>query len=487
MAHEPLAETDVVVQPYVFRDVDVYPEDLPPIVPQELRIIGRCVSFLGLTVTSGTSKAFKYKGMVSHISKETVSLLDCVRFEVASFEEEGRTLESELEQYPQVLPSAVRVEPIPAEGNFGRIPYLTFLRRKISQVKFETDTPLTGAGNDRSTFMGVTSAGATTTEEGATRPSLPQPSPSPLESFRDGQWLPHDEQKLRMLVRRYIVHSTQGNNPQKLSLRQFLVARLDGRVPPAEVLLPIATEEVNHMAAVSTAIGGQAGTQNQNRNAPPRRQNQAQQQRPLLVGTIASRTSYVAVLHIALAIAILLYSASVITMADGLLVEDFVRPFITNVAVAAALLLFCGCVTGLHALRLQNASCRIIAGRLAFMLAAAALVAYALNTVARGIYSDQQPDSTSMRQYYLNKAKRSPNDVCAYFIRESCSGFDRICNGPFTNPDQCPSCTSNGGVPCRNSLQDAVSNGLLPLFCLLIAAAVSVLLDILMFALYAFE
>ncbi|EPY35106.1 hypothetical protein STCU_01247 [Strigomonas culicis] len=98
------------------------------------------------------------------------------------------------------------------DGTIGPLPYITFQRFHIHDVQF---------GNDpRSQFYSLFSC--------------------PERKF-------FDMQCLRMFVRRYIVHTSQNNNPRQVSLRRFIVSRCNCPSVEDALLVSIAQEELLHL------------------------------------------------------------------------------------------------------------------------------------------------------------------------------------------------------------------------------------------------
>lgn len=467
-------------------DVDVYHTNFTQIHPQELRIIGRVVSFTCDTVSQGRQHVYVFKGWVAHITKNTVTLIDAIRYE--SQEELTRVqADSQVERalFPLVLhrvpygPSAVTTGDTPAEGsgpssdeaaagvnsvpttgNFGVIPYATFFRRKIRNVKFETDVAIRAEGRSESQFLSLSG---------------------------DSQWYHHDMQKLRMFVRRYIVHTSQGNNAQKLSLVQFLQSRLGCLEMDKAVLQQVVKEELDDLQTVDEDISNRSREQQQQqlqRDAARREMNGstlnpaviASRQSALASTGIPTRTSYIAILNFALGIAILLYSASLFTTAAPLELK-FIKSLLTYTAIAGAVLLVSAVATGVHAIRMTvPLNKKSMFMRVIVSIVAGGLAANAIYTTYSAYFTLTNADSDTLYAVFLQAAAmRPPKDLCDFFSSNRCSGFTQVCTA--TGPE-CPGCDTNGPVLCKTPFEQKVKNATVPLFIMSIAAGAFIFIDL---------
>lgn len=494
MTHEPLEEPFPDVTVDTFRDtfhVDQYPENLPRITPQELRIIGRTVSFTAESSVGGLQKSFLFKGLVTFITKDTVTLIDALRFD--STDELQRSLQNpdeEMQKFPLSLhrfpfrhspllesndvaeadPSTASASScIPPTGTFGRIPYSTFYRRKIRNVKFETDIPIKVPS--RTLFM---DAGA------------------------DPDWYFHDLQKVKTFVRRYLIHTAQNNNTQHLSLVAFLAARLQWTPVDTEMLKEMCVEEVRRLVEVDKEI---AARQQQ------LQQNQGNRRRvggdgdggganviqgvignrftDLRRSSIASRTAYSAVFHFIVAVAVLLYVASIFTTIEKSVVLTFVKDTITYDALAGASLLISGICTGVHGFRMTTYSSWLhVSVRLFFSLLTGALVAYTIYSCSLEMISFKQPGGSSLATFFEKLVISAPSEICTYASKNICSGFKSNCKGK-SGTSECPaSCSLSYVEPCSVSLETKIKSSLLPMLVLQVISAISVLIDLGLLYLY---
>jgi hypothetical protein len=434
--------------------VDVAMEDLPPIRPNELKIIGRCVRFRCECVVAGTSKPFIFEGMVAMITRDTVVLMNSVRLPHDG--DLTAPLDLAALRGGQLPSSATRR--IPNDGKMGIIPFSTFLRRRIRQVEFAEE----------------------------------KPHHLCFSKFSNPSLYFADMQHLRMFVRRYLVHTSQGNNANKMALRGFLTARLQWADPENNVLPSVIHEELANMVAVDKEIverqqaaaavaGGahHAGRQHGDGGAVAGRFNSPQSVF-LFRSRVPSRTSYVAISHLVFSIGLLLYSASVFTSSERLLVLPFIRQVGLFVIVAGAAHLLAGIMTGVHGLRMQvPLEKRPLAIRAAAVLAAGALVAVALFSVIMMTANHKTPSGGSMERFYMDLIRSSPADICQFQYKAACGGFSSLCSRA---PSQCPStCVSSSRVLCSDPLKEKVRDALAPLLSILIIESVAIFLDILLF------
>ncbi|KAG5471302.1 hypothetical protein LSCM1_01379 [Leishmania martiniquensis] len=105
------------------------------------------------------------------------------------------------------------------DGSFGPIPYVTFLRKSIHEVEFGRDP--------RSSFYSL---------------------------FQDPAKHIGDMQHLRMFVRRYLVHTSEGNNPRQVPLYAYLSARCAWPSVDRELVSRLVHEELVGLLKTDRAI-----------------------------------------------------------------------------------------------------------------------------------------------------------------------------------------------------------------------------------------
>lgn len=270
-------------------------ENLPRIGPEELKVIGRCITFEAETLYQGEVRKMHYSGLVSTICCETVSLIHVQRFSDKSFEafmeqkrandsnnavnhpkgkeeemsgnadgpttggqgssvtstnDVGGTVSggnhnvstcSSSHRPPSPLtpssPFSFSVTDYQHTGFIGMIatpthreklhevqedfmaPFMTFSRKRIHNVQFSID-----------------------------------PSSRFYSLFRHTSKHIIDMQCLRMFVRRYIVHTSQGNNPRNVPLKAFIVCRCNCPKVEDQLLERIAREEIYYLLKLDGEI-----------------------------------------------------------------------------------------------------------------------------------------------------------------------------------------------------------------------------------------
>eukprot|EP00796_Vickermania_ingenoplastis_P007334 gene7334-5168_t len=255
-------------------------ENLPSIGPEELKVIGRCITFEAETLFQGEIRRMHYSGLVSSICFDTVSLINVTRFSEKSFEtfmrkkaakdlkdaaagksgqgEEMTGNSDEFEKHTPILahgsettedisrgpqqiseetPDTVIVKDESQSSYVYRMiastgkrllrefdedfaaPFMTFSRKKIHNVQFSIDPP--------SSFYSL---------------------------FRKPEKHFFDMQCLRMFARRYIVHTSQGNNPRNVPLKAFIVCRCNCPHIEDELLVRVTREEIVYLFKLDAEI-----------------------------------------------------------------------------------------------------------------------------------------------------------------------------------------------------------------------------------------
>jgi hypothetical protein len=292
-----------------------------------------------------------------------------------------------------------------------------------------------------------------------------------------------------MFVRRFLIHTSQGNNTQRLSLVEFLKSRLTWESPDVALLQATVEEELADLQRVDEEITVRSEQQQRQQQEREQAQRQggagagasgAARQGRLYATGIPTRTSYIAIFQIAAAVACLLYSASVFTTAEKLLVSNFIRSALTYAVVAGVALLLAGGSTGYHAFRVTAPLKRApLVVRLFFTTVAAILVAYGLYLVSKTMLGYVEVDGTKLAAFFTSEVKSNPTDVCDYFTKFGCSGFSYTCT--TADAYQCPTCPSYpSSATCEQSLQTKIKSSLTAVFIILVAGAVGLFGDYLM-------
>jgi hypothetical protein len=461
-------------------DVLTCPESMPNMQSQELRIIGRVVSFSADLDTGGQRRTCAFKGWVGHITKDTVTLIDAIRFDDVAELHAASTAGSddEMERYPLTLhhdasgPSPVSVPPTAQPSNdgahaAGRLPYATFPRRKLRNVKFETDYPLLAA-------------------------SRSQEIEPFLDAARSPAWFPHDAQKVRMFVRRYIVHTAQNNNDQQVSLITFLHSRIslpEGSMD-AVILQTYVAEELADLATVDDEMvahstqGSHLSRQHddgaQTAGVPT-----AAVTPPLIdANTLTLHTTYTAVGEFTCGIGLLLYSASVFTTEDVELVRGFLRQALSFCIAAGLVFVAASVCTAISIAGVRRSPMNIVkcGARMFTTLGAMGVGAATTASLVRFMFLTMKFAGTRFYDEYIDALAEDHSQVCELFRSYSCSGWATLCLANVTSAD-CPTphCPSNFTVVCEHPVAEDIRHTLLPLLVMALAGALFALLDGIMF------
>eukprot|EP00796_Vickermania_ingenoplastis_P011012 gene11012-7655_t len=227
-------------------------ENLPPLQAKELAAIGRCVTLSTKTTVGTRAETMTYEGLVSCVNAECITLLHCHRFiplehstyrpledpgdvryhqeddafhhmrdeaghpyrryaspfTEASLSEEDRTEEMGPEEGGTPIP-APDIRKVREKYTMGPMPAVTFIRKKFHSVLFAMNPP--------ASFYSI---------------------------FSDPEKRLMDMQYLRMFVRRYLVHTSQGNNPGGIPLQEFVAVRANCPTIEAALLEKVAKEEL---------------------------------------------------------------------------------------------------------------------------------------------------------------------------------------------------------------------------------------------------
>lgn len=223
-------------------------ENIPPLLSQELASIGRAVAFVCETTVGSSTEFLVYEGLISMVTADCITLLHTMRFTKEEFEAHRAAINQHEEFQPKddafhnmeyhasdgsvamissnPVPDAAVAHPFTAPSvipdadfhkvrekcSMGPIPCMTFSRRNIYDVHFSLNPP--------SSFYSL---------------------------FADPEKRLRDMQYLRMFVRRYLVHTSQGNNPGGIPLKAFILCRCNCSSVTDTLLETVGTEEVANL------------------------------------------------------------------------------------------------------------------------------------------------------------------------------------------------------------------------------------------------
>ncbi|KAH9577633.1 hypothetical protein LSM04_009731 [Trypanosoma melophagium] len=483
-------------------------ENLPSLRPQELKIIGRCVTFQGETIVEGERVLLHYEGLVGMITKDTVVLLHVNRFTNEDFkkyqEESANAAEEQARRkkhrvgngdeqdsrgqdlhanqngengletdgnpsgasndngvngincfLPETQTShEVREEPSTVEisaqrhgrqigsGSLGPVPFMTFSRRRIHDVVFGRD-----------------------------------PHSSFYSLFRDPSKRFFDMQCLRMFVRRYLVHSSQGNNPRNINLRPFVAWRCNCKGIDNELLLDVAKQELAQLVKTEREIVKYA------ERAANNRQSIIQYYQPppgLFSGTgilfltrIPVQTFCLAIIELLVTLILLGCSAYSFTAGTSNVVYGYIKDYTFPVTFAGIASLFASGLTAFHSLKMRLPVSITLYGTLRVVMAAIGVGVNIMVLILVG-------EAVSFKHIieHLNRIAPNSFDLCNYYALHNCSGFGEACDPSNTAPlcmwDVCPAVREN---TCTQPLSAGFTRVFIPIVVLSMALVVLFLID----------
>ncbi|EPY23640.1 hypothetical protein STCU_07600 [Strigomonas culicis] len=292
------------------------------------------------------------------------------------------------------------------DGTIGPLPYITFQRFHIHDVQF---------GNDpRSQFYSLFSC--------------------PERKF-------FDMQCLRMFVRRYIVHTSQNNNPRQVSLRRFIVSRCNCPSVEDALLVSIAQEELLHLVKADREMRKKTEPQ------PSRAVREYRAPAGLFWNTgilyitrIPVHTFLVGGLECAMVCALIVYSVVTFQTCDYYVIYELLRTYLSLIIALGIVGLIAGIFTCTHAVRMSIP----LSGAMSVLLARAICVsggvicsAVAVTRILRGLST----------RVYTDFLRIQRDRVCEYYVINSCSGFYTSCvnsSGSTTEGLICSHCLERG-------------------------------------------
>nr|CAJ2472144.1 unnamed protein product [Leishmania braziliensis] len=495
-------------------------EHIPVISPPELKLIGRCVTFIGDTTINGESSSFFYKGLVGTINKETVMLihvyryteedfqlhklehrqtleihenlkssapesavtsmnndlcdfsngnsggtareeteanhhnnnLDCVRNTIDAdniqnsngngleFGNEGLSvaehqemlnLLNELGETHAEVAARVRNRMREQMGTMGPIPYVTFSRSHIHHVEFGVDP--------KSSFYSI---------------------------FQDPMKEHFDMQCLRMFVRRYIIHTSQGNNPRQVPLRAFITSRCNCPDLNDNLLVSVTREELAHLIKIDRDVRRIKKKKEQiRRNAlrAYRAPNGLFRLTGILFLThMPQQTFTIAAMELLMTLVMLLYMIiTVVTAESDIIAPYFAKVYSYVLATIIISVLAAGC-TSLHALRMTLPIRERI--YLSVLRVFFALGVIACSTTTMIIAGERAGYERFLR---FADSEDVAHRLCNFYSVHRCSGLDIPCTSIRADLRfcDCPTMTYDS-YPCETFIITYIQRGLIPIVCI---------------------
>lgn len=496
-------------------------EHMPVISPPELKLIGRCVTFKGDTTINGETCSFFYEGLIGTINKETVMLIHVHRYTEEDFQlhklecrhalgavdnlkssqqgvavtrsnsgveggssrGHGGTAREEIEanfnnddlscarnpivpesiqksqdndnfdfdpssfsvtdhqEKPALLNSLgethaeeatrVRNRMQQQKGTMGPIPYVTFSRSHIHRVEFGVDPP--------SSFYSI---------------------------FRDPTKAHFDMQCLRMFVRRYIIHTSQGNNPRCVPLRAFITSRCNCPDLENDLLERTTREELAHLIKIDRDVKRVKKKKEQNRRNALRAYRAPhglfRLTGILFLTHLPQQTLSIAVMEMIVTLVLLIYMLTTILTAEPNIVGIYfakIYPYVFCTVIISVLATTC---TSLHAVRMSlpiRDGIFVASLRALFTLSATACFTMAMIIVG-GRASYEQLLS------FVESDAIAPR-LCGFYSAQRCSGITIPCTSIYAEKKLC-SCPhmEYDSYPCQSILIAYVQRGLIPMVCL---------------------
>lgn len=511
-------------------------EHLPLIAPPELKLIGRCVTFKGDTTVDGETRTFFYEGLVATINKETVMLIHVHRYTEEDFllhklelrhqhhtNTDGGSAEKGKEQdtieggggdtgadggltmgghpvaatreereaqrhstasvsaaasnrangndfdfdhgaggfgpaqmeEPQLLndlgethaeaTTRVRNRMRGHQGSMGPIPYITFSRSHIHRVEFGVDP--------RSSFYSI---------------------------FQDPTKLFFDMQCLRMFVRRYLIHTSQGNNPRLVPLRAFITCRCNCPNLDNELLIQTTREELAHLIKIDRDVKRAKKKKEQGRRnvlRSYRAPNGLFRSTGVLYLTHLPRQTFtIGMMEVLVLLFVLTYEISSSVSMEMSVIAPYVVKVYPYVFATIIVSLMATACTLLHGVRMSlplASHVHIIAMRGLFTFSA---VACSIMTM---IVSGEMANLNRWLVFYTRSL--SQERLCYFYGTHHCSGIFESCVSAF-NSSECNCSTYTEPeqyfpYPCDAQLVSNIQRTTIPLVCLSFLIFITYLFD----------
>nr|CAJ2478219.1 unnamed protein product [Leishmania braziliensis] len=330
-------------------------------------------------------------------------------------------------------------------GSIGAIPYVTFLRRNIYNVAFGRDP--------RSSFYSL---------------------------FKDPARHIRDMQVLRMFVRRYLVHTSQGNNPRQVLLYAYLSARCAWPDVDRELVNRVALEELPTLLKADCAIEKE---KKRRRLRMQQRVREVQEYRApagffsktgILYLTKIPQKLFLAGMFILLFdVGLIVFFSSARSNVSDALVSSFIFQF-TGALVAAIVV---WCITGVMCIvhsTMMHLPVRegmwYMGAHSACFLGAFACCIMAFVVLLRLL---------DRNMIFFHMVRNQPGDLCIFYQRHGCSGFLVGCNDSqaMFNRDLCSICpdVSTSVTGCYSIIRSQIGLTTMPMLVFSIFLTVAVL------------
>ncbi|KAG5471300.1 hypothetical protein LSCM1_01377 [Leishmania martiniquensis] len=331
------------------------------------------------------------------------------------------------------------------DGSFGPIPYVTFLRKSIHEVEFGRDP--------RSSFYSL---------------------------FQDPAKHIGDMQHLRMFVRRYLVHTSEGNNPRQVPLYAYLSARCAWPSVDRELVSRLVHEELVGLLKTDRAI------EKEKKRTRIREQQRVQAVRQyrapsglfsntgiLYLTSIPQSTFIAAAFIMLLTVAFAIYLSVMMSTTRDTLIITFAQGFVMFFAAAIIVWGIAGIANILHAIVVHVPLRRNLVRMVLHVVFTIGSLACCIMCIMIAL------SRMTNRAIYDHMATHQPYELCAFYERYNCSGFFRGCglsNNSF-DPNVCSTCpgVNDSKTGCYYALWGQVQMTTLPLLVFTIFIMIAVL------------
>ncbi|CAJ1991266.1 hypothetical protein conserved [Leishmania donovani] len=315
-------------------------------------------------------------------------------------------------------------------GSIGPIPYVTFLRKNIQDVEFGRD-----------------------------------PNAIFYSLFQDPAKHIDDMQCLRMFVRRYLVHTSEGNNPRQVPLYAFLSVRCAWPDVDRELVNRLVYEELTALVKADRAIA----TERKRKRA--REERQLQRYRApaglfsstgiLYLTKIPQRSFFAGIVTLLFSLLFAVYLGVVLSITSDALIVSFVSKFMFSFVASVVVWPTAGVAIMLHAsqghIPLLVDHFRL-GMRIAFTLAAIGCCMMTLLVVLWKMTNQAMYDLMLVHQR---------DQLCAFYQQHTCTGFSDACGSGRIDPNLCSLCSNMPvtNTSCYAYLWVEVEKALVPLVC----------------------
>ena len=496
---QPAEAIDAVLSRLVIHE-DKPIENLPEMVSPELKLIGRCVSLCMKQTINNVSAPYYYTGLVAMVTDTTVTLMYVNRYTRADFQlyqtrERNVAVGMNSAGYRALLP----MQSLDRRGEGGSQDGPAAEEGQVADTKRAASTDGTTAGReaadpapellprddpagslapavsltlDYAFSSGVVDGG----DDDAAAPTLTRSSRSrrfrtcatslgtlpyvtfPRTSihdvafgrdpanefyslFQDPSKQLLDMQYLRMFVRRYLVHTSEGNNPRQVPMYAFLTMR--GACPGLdhELANQLVREELPRLMKADRAIAKEKRRQRtrearlsaaaEEYEAPP---GPFSNTGVLYLTQVPQQTMMSASIILVFTVGVVLFLVISLTTMDDTLITLFVASMLNCFIPAMMMWAMTGILTLLHSTAMHLPLRENLELLIARAVCSVGAVACAISCIV--VITNRVTSERIWRHMYL----RRYDSLCAFYEHHRCSGFYYACGESGSSDPLCNSC-----------------------------------------------